>query len=201
MTIDPTFEDSIIRWSARSGILSRRFDNRARVPRQWSRAQVGYQLVGTWSAAILGNDTSSETYERFFELYDSGSAVARIVKTIEKEMRDSLALDEDRNNVTLALALALWECKALDATRLAQVGALVESKRMLPLLEAGKATAFQACEARFVAAQVLYAAGQHDRARQLAALSRDAYLSRSHQPGAYFTEHAHEIDGWLASHD
>ncbi len=87
--------------------------------------------MGTWSAAILGTDTSSETYERFFELYDSGSAVAQIVETIEKEMRDSLALDEDRNNVTLALALALWECKALDATRLAQVGALVASRRDL----------------------------------------------------------------------
>ncbi len=74
--------------------------------------------------------------------------------------------------------------------RLPEARATVE--RMLPLLEVGKATAFQACEARFVAAQVLYAAGQHDRARQLAALSRDAYRSRSHQPGGYFyLEHAH----------
>jgi hypothetical protein len=98
--------------------------------------------MGTWSAAILGNDTSSETYERFFELYDSGSAVAQIVKTIEKEMRDSLALDEDRNNVTLALALALWECDALNATRLARVRALVASRRDLEVwagLDAGAA--------------------------------------------------------------
>ena len=87
--------------------------------------------MGTWSASILGNDTSAETYERFFELYDAGRPLPQIVKTIEKEMHDSLTLAEDRNNVEFPLALALWECQALDAARLNRIARLVASGRDL----------------------------------------------------------------------
>jgi hypothetical protein len=98
--------------------------------------------VGTWSAGILGNDTSAQTYERFFELYDAGEPVRAIIKKVEAEMRESLILEEDRNNVALPLALALWECRSLDAPRLARVKRLVASGQDLEVwkgLDAGAA--------------------------------------------------------------
>jgi hypothetical protein len=83
--------------------------------------------VGTWNAAILGNDTSAQTYESFVAHYDRGEPIPRIVRAVREEMRASLAMDEDRSNVELALALALWECGALDAATLRRVRQIARS--------------------------------------------------------------------------
>jgi hypothetical protein len=83
--------------------------------------------MGTWDASILGNDTSAQTYESFLARYDDGESIAAIVKKVEAEMRTSLKMADARDDVELALALALWECGALDRARLAKVRAIVSS--------------------------------------------------------------------------
>lgn len=76
--------------------------------------------MGTWSPDVLGNDTSREVHEVFFERYDGGDAVDAIVALVRSRFETSLGLDEDRTNVELALALALWEVGALDPATLAR---------------------------------------------------------------------------------
>ncbi len=83
--------------------------------------------MGTWDASILGNDTSAQTYESFLARYDAGESIDAIVKKVEAEMRTSLKMADDRDNVELALALALWECGELDRARLAKVRTIIAS--------------------------------------------------------------------------
>lgn len=82
--------------------------------------------MGTWSASVLGNDTSREVYEVFFEQYDAGVTLEAINAMIETRFAVSLATAEDVHNVLFALALAHWEVGALSASTSAQVRAAVE---------------------------------------------------------------------------
>ncbi|RFZ82340.1 hypothetical protein DYU05_17170 [Mucilaginibacter terrenus] len=81
--------------------------------------------MGAWSAAILGNDTSCEVYERFIELYNSGYDPGSISAIVLKEQQENL--EYDRTNVWLALALACWECKVLTAQILKEVEVIVDT--------------------------------------------------------------------------
>jgi hypothetical protein len=83
--------------------------------------------MGTWSAEILGNDTSFEAHESILEFYDAGGDVRSIADHIRSKFRESLSPAQDGNNVLFALALGLWELGALDDTLRAQVGELVSS--------------------------------------------------------------------------
>lgn len=69
--------------------------------------------MGTWSAAILGNDTSCEVYERFIELYNLENNPSTIAAIVLNEQQDNIVID--KTNVWLGLALACWECKVLSS--------------------------------------------------------------------------------------
>ena len=83
--------------------------------------------MGIWSASILGNDTSAEVYEVFFERYNRGETIEVIEAVIVNQFAVSLALDEDRHNVLFARALAAWETGTLTAALGAEVVAAVDS--------------------------------------------------------------------------
>jgi hypothetical protein len=81
--------------------------------------------MGTWSAEILGNDTSCDIHERYLELFNSGIKPNKIVATILEDEEESLEID--RTNVWLAIALASWECNALTKEILQEVKNIVSS--------------------------------------------------------------------------
>lgn len=81
--------------------------------------------MGTWSEAILGNDTSCEVRERFFELYDNGENPENIADIVLNEQQENL--EYDRTNVWIGLALACWECKVLTEEILSEIRKLVET--------------------------------------------------------------------------
>jgi len=82
--------------------------------------------MGAWSPTILGNDTSCEVRERFFELYDLGEQPEKIADIILEEQQENLLYD--KTNVWFGLALATWECKVLTAEIFNQVKQIVDSK-------------------------------------------------------------------------
>jgi hypothetical protein len=67
--------------------------------------------MGAWSAAILGNDTTSEVYERFIDLYNWGEKANEIAAIVLDEQAENIIYD--KTNVWFGLALACWECKVL----------------------------------------------------------------------------------------
>jgi len=82
--------------------------------------------MGAWSPSILGNDTSCEVRERFFELYDLGEQPENIADIVLEEQQENLQYD--KTNVWFGLALATWECKVLTSEIFNQVKQIVESK-------------------------------------------------------------------------
>jgi len=70
--------------------------------------------MGTWSAAIFGNDTSCEVKEYFFEQYNLGKEPAEIRQNIYEIYAESLNDREERFNILFALAHCLWQTKELD---------------------------------------------------------------------------------------
>ena len=81
--------------------------------------------MGTWSATILGNDTSCEVYERFIELYNSGIAPSIIAELVLEEQQENITLV--KTDVWLGLALACWECKVLTPEIYSTIKNIVES--------------------------------------------------------------------------
>lgn len=82
--------------------------------------------MGAWSPTILGNDTSCEVRERFFEIHDLGEQPENIAEIVLEEQKENLQYDG--NNVWFGLALAAWECKVLTSEIFNQVKQIVESK-------------------------------------------------------------------------
>lgn len=82
--------------------------------------------MGAWGPAILGNDTSCEVRERFFELYDLGEQPDKIAEIVLEEQQENLLYDQ--TNVWFGLALATWECKVLTSELFNQVKQIVDSK-------------------------------------------------------------------------
>lgn len=81
--------------------------------------------MGTWSATILGNDTSCEVYERFIELYNSGIAPTTIAEFVLKEQQENITID--KTDVWLGLGLACWECKLLTPEIYSVIKTIIES--------------------------------------------------------------------------
>ena len=81
--------------------------------------------MGTWSAAIFGNDTSCEVKEHFFEQYNLGKDPVDIQKEILAlyDMNDK----GEKTNVLFALAHCLWQTKELDSGFLAKIKGIVAS--------------------------------------------------------------------------
>lgn len=81
--------------------------------------------MGTWSAAIFGNDTSCEVKEYFFEQYNLGEKP----KDIQKELIARYNMDdiEERCNILFALAHCLWQTKELDNDFYAEIKKIISS--------------------------------------------------------------------------
>jgi hypothetical protein len=70
--------------------------------------------MGTWGTAIKSNDTSSDIYADFFDLYNEGEKPDVITRKLIGDNIELLENPDDSNNFWLTLALALWETKSLD---------------------------------------------------------------------------------------
>lgn len=91
--------------------------------------------MGTWSADILGNDTSCDVYERVLQAYDVGAPVL--------ELRGPMFLQDfvdERTEALFGLALAGWEVGALDDALRDEVLGIVERGEDLERLRALGAT-------------------------------------------------------------
>ena len=51
--------------------------------------------MGTWSAAILGNDTAFDVHASVLEAYDAGVEPAQLRRRIEEQFASSLRIAED----------------------------------------------------------------------------------------------------------
>lgn len=86
--------------------------------------------MGTWSAAIFGNDTSLDIKDEFFERYNRGEEPEDIKKDLLLNIDD-----EDRFNVMFALAQCMWKVGQLDESFLSDIEKVIESKEDLTVLE------------------------------------------------------------------
>jgi len=72
--------------------------------------------MGTWSAAIFGNDTSCDTKDEFFKRYNNGEEPEDIKNDLLPAEDD-----DDRYDVLFSLAYCLWEVGGLKDDFLAEV--------------------------------------------------------------------------------
>jgi hypothetical protein len=82
--------------------------------------------MGTWGPAIKSNDTSSDIYADFFDLYNEGQEPTEISKKLIRDNKDLIDNPDDSNNFWFVLALALWETKSLDADIYQRVKGIIE---------------------------------------------------------------------------
>lgn len=83
--------------------------------------------MGTWGTAISSNDTYSDVYGEFFELYNDGLEVAEISQRLIQANQETINDPDDSNNFWFALAKAQWECKQLDTTLYNRVKTIVDT--------------------------------------------------------------------------
>jgi hypothetical protein len=79
---------------------------------------------------ILGNDSAMDAYYGYMDLYNAGTETASIRRILEEKHRDDFDLNRIADNADfwLGLALAQWECKALDADVLSVVKRIIEQE-------------------------------------------------------------------------
>ena len=82
--------------------------------------------MGTWSAAIFGNDTSCDTKDEFFERFNAGEEP----EDIKNDMLPAEE-DEDRYDVLFSLAHCLWEVGELKDDLLNEVSEAIQSGKDL----------------------------------------------------------------------
>jgi hypothetical protein len=84
--------------------------------------------MGTWGTAIKDNDSFADIYDEFFDLYDKGGQSDIISKKIIDGNWEILDIEEEKNSLWFALALAQWETKSLDPEVFATVENIVSSE-------------------------------------------------------------------------
>ncbi|MCD8518383.1 MAG: hypothetical protein LRY32_01340 [Flavobacterium sp.] len=88
--------------------------------------------MGTWGTGILSSDFSSDIYDDFFSLYNEGKNVKEITEILVNENKETLIeLSNDACEFWLVLALAQWECRALEESVFNKVKNIVETKEIL----------------------------------------------------------------------
>jgi hypothetical protein len=92
--------------------------------------------MGTWSAAIFGNDTSCEVKEYFFEQYNLGKLPTDLHEEILSIYSKSLGDKEERYNILLALAHCLWQVKELPEKTLTKVRQIIANGSDLQICKA-----------------------------------------------------------------
>jgi hypothetical protein len=83
--------------------------------------------MGTWGTAIKSNDTASDIYADFFELYNEGQEPADISEKLIKDNSELINNPDDCNNFWFVLALAQWETKSLDKELYEKVKSIIEN--------------------------------------------------------------------------
>jgi hypothetical protein len=87
--------------------------------------------MGTWGTAINSNDTSSDIYADFFDLYNEGVKPDIIAKKLIGDNKELIENPNDSNNFWFTLALALWETKALDQETFNRVKEIIQIEKDL----------------------------------------------------------------------
>lgn len=83
--------------------------------------------MGAWGTGISSNDTYTDIYEQFVDLYNDGLSVSEITKRLIDENQETINIAEDAPNFWFAIANAQWECKALDQEIFLKVEHLIKS--------------------------------------------------------------------------
>src|SRR5687768_16385674 len=96
--------------------------------------------MGAWGTGISSNDTYADTYDQFFDLYNSGLSVSEATENVIKANEETIGIYEDAPNFWYALAKAQWECKELQNDILEKVEHFVHSGEDLRIWEELEAT-------------------------------------------------------------
>jgi hypothetical protein len=83
--------------------------------------------MGTWGTAINSNDSYSDIYEEFIDLYNEGHTVKEITHFLIKENSDQINDTFHSNDFWFAIAMAQWECKELDPEVFLKVKEIIDS--------------------------------------------------------------------------
>ena len=83
--------------------------------------------MGTWGIAIKDSDAFADVYSEFFDLYNKGGQPDMISKKIIEDNWEILEIEEEKNSLWFALALAQWETKSLDPKVLLTVEDIISS--------------------------------------------------------------------------
>jgi len=83
--------------------------------------------MGNWGTAIKDSDAFADIYGEFFDLYNKGGQPDFISKKILEDNWEILEIEEEKNSLWFALALAQWETKSLDPIVLSTVEDIITS--------------------------------------------------------------------------
>lgn len=83
--------------------------------------------MGAWGTEVSSNDTYSDIYGEFIDLYNSGLTVPEITQQLIDKNQETINLPEDAANFWFALANGQWECKALDKDILKKIEGIIET--------------------------------------------------------------------------
>ena len=70
--------------------------------------------MGTWGTRISSNDTFSDIYGEFIDMYNEGVSVSEITEKLIAKNQETIDLPEDANDFWFALTKGQWECQSLD---------------------------------------------------------------------------------------
>lgn len=83
--------------------------------------------MGTWGTSIKDSDAFADIYSEFFDLYDNGGKPDIISKKVIDDNWEILEIEEEKNSLWFAVALAQWETKSLDPKILSTVEDIISS--------------------------------------------------------------------------
>lgn len=83
--------------------------------------------MGTWGTAIKDSDAFADIYDEFFELYNKGERPEIISKKIIDDNWEILEIEEEKNSLWFAIALAQWETKSLEPKVFSTVENIISS--------------------------------------------------------------------------
>ncbi|HJS00634.1 MAG TPA: hypothetical protein VJ780_06835 [Flavobacterium sp.] len=83
--------------------------------------------MGTWGTAIKDSDVFADIYSEFFDLYNKGGQPEIISQKIVDDNWEILEIEEEKNSLWFALALAQWETKSLDLKVLLTIEDIITS--------------------------------------------------------------------------
>lgn len=83
--------------------------------------------MGTWGTAISSNDTYTDIYNQFIELFNEGLSVADISEKLIRENKEIIEIAEDANNFWFAIAHGQWECDEINKEILSKVETIIQN--------------------------------------------------------------------------